>query len=86
MRERLIVEMDKKIQRIIKEWKKECGISRVVQWKLGRDGNLQIYTSQPGFMIGREGKTYYKYKEILEKELGNDFKTVTFEETSWWWA
>lgn len=78
--------MDRKIQRIIKEWKKECRISRVIQWRLDRNGILQIYTSQPGIMIGREGKTYYKYKEILEKELGNDFKTVTFVETSWLWA
>lgn len=78
--------MDKKIQRIIKEWKKESGVSRVVQWKLDRDGILQIFTSQPGFMIGKAGKIYDKYNEMLKKELGTAFKSISFEETSWWWA
>ena len=37
-------------------------------------------------MIGKAGKIVDKYKEILKEELGNDFKTVTFVETSWLWA
>ena len=79
--------MDKKIQRIIKEWKRESGVSRVVQWNFdSREGILQIFTSQPASMIGKAGKIVDKYKEILKEELGNDFKTVTFVETSWWWA
>ena len=86
MRERFIVEMDRIIQRIITSWKKECKVNRVIQWKLGRDGVLRIYTSQPGFLIGKAGKTYDKYKKILKEELGAALKKIEFVETSWWWA
>lgn len=76
--------MDRRIQKILKEWKKESRVNRVLQFKY-RNGVLEIFTSQPGFLIGKGGVIVDKYKEIFKKEL-YDFQELKFVETSYYWA
>ena len=78
--------MNKIIYKIIKKWKKEAGVNGVIQWKLCMDKTLKIFTSQPGYLIGKGGLLINKYNKILKKELGATFNRVEFIETSWYWA
>lgn len=77
--------MGKRIQRIIKQWKEEAGVTRVIQWTY-KDGILAIYTAQPGFLIGKGGALVDKYKEIFKQELGMCFEKIDMIETDWLWA
>lgn len=76
--------MDRKIQKILNAWKKESGVNRVLQFKYG-NGVLEIFTSQPGWLIGKGGVIVDKYIEIFKKEL-YDFQKLKFVETSYYWA
>lgn len=76
--------MDKRIQKIIKKWKEESGASRVIQFKY-KNGELTIFTSQPGYLIGKAGVLADKYRDIMEHEFSN-FKDLKFLETNYYWA
>ena len=76
--------MGRRIQKIIKDWKRESGTTRMIQFKY-RGGILTIYTSQPGWLIGRAGVLVDKYFGIFEKEI-YDFKELKFEETDYYCA
>lgn len=76
--------MDKRIQKILKSWKKESGATRVIQFRY-RNGILEIFTSQLGWLIGKAGIIVDKYTEILKSEL-YDFKELKFIETDYYWA
>ena len=52
------------IQKILKKWKCESGAKRVIQFRY-RNGILSIFTSEPGYMIGKAGCLVYKYEDIL---------------------
>ena len=73
-----------KIQKILKKWKKESGAMRVIQYTY-KNGLLTIYTSQPGWLIGKKGELANKYKQIFKKEIP-DFKDLTFIETEYYWV
>ncbi len=73
-----------KIQKILKRWKKEARTTRVIQYRY-RKGMLTIYSSQPGWLIGKGGVLVDKYREILEKEV-YDFKDLEFVETEYYWV
>lgn len=75
---------DRLIQKIIKKWKKEAGASRVIQWTY-RQGVLTIYTSEPGYLIGKAGILSNKYGDIFRKELPN-FIHYQIVETNFLWA
>lgn len=72
------------IQKVLKEWKQESGVKRVIQFRY-RDGILSIFTSEPGYMIGKAGFLVYKYEDILKNEL-SDFVKVKFTETENYWV
>lgn len=72
------------IQKILKKWKCESGAKRVIQFRY-RNGILSIFTSEPGYMIGKAGCLVYKYEDILRKEF-SDFIKVEFTETENYWA
>lgn len=50
-----------------------------------RDGILTIYTSQPGYLIGKADYLVYKYEDIFRNKLRN-FDKVSFVETDYLWA
>ena len=72
------------IQKVLKEWKQESGAKRVIQFRY-RDGILSIFTSEPGYMIGKAGCLVNKYEDILKNEF-SDFTKVEFTETENCWA
>lgn len=73
--------MENEIRKILKDWKKESGSNRVMQYKY-RGGRLTIYTSQPGYIIGKGGATLSKYNEIL-KEKVLDLTNIDLVETAY---
>lgn len=75
---------DRLIQKIIKKRKKEAGATRVVQWTY-RQGILTIYTSEPGYLVGKAGILCNKYGDIFKKELPN-FIHYWIVETNYLWA
>lgn len=81
----------KNIQKTIKEWKKEAKVESPVLFKvrtLDNKTTLCIYTTRPGYLIGRAGKLFYKYKDILtgnSKTFGQ-IDDVTIFETEYLWA
>lgn len=78
--------MGKRIQIILKAWKEESGVTRVIQFRYNySDRVLTIYTSQPGWLIGRGGDIYKKYNEILKQEI-RDFNRVDLVETDYYWV
>lgn len=80
--------MGEYIVKIIKQWKEECGVHSPIQFKFSLlNDTLTIYTSQPGYLIGAEGHTYIKYKDMLKKEFYFDenFK-IDFVETDFYYA
>ena len=74
----------KRIQRIVKQWKEEAGVTRVIQWTY-KDGILTLYTAQPGFMIGKAGKLFDKYYSILRRGVYG-LTELKFVETDWFSA
>lgn len=76
----------KQIYEILKEWKKESGAKGVIQFKYScLTGNLTIYTSYPGWLIGKAGLLVEKYRNILkEKIIG--FKSLEIVETDYYYA
>lgn len=50
------------------------------------DKTLKIYTSQPGFLIGKGGSLVDKYNKIFKQELGTCFEKIEMVETDWLWA
>ncbi len=77
-----VIELSMKIQKILKRWKKEARTTRVIQYRY-RKGMLTVYSSQPGWLIGKGGVLVDKYREILEKEV-YDFKDLEFVETEYY--
>lgn len=75
---------DRLIQKIIKKWKKEAGATRVVQWTY-RQGILTIYTSEPGYLIGKAGILSNKYGDIFREKLPGFIHYQIFE-TNYLWA
>lgn len=70
----------KQIQKIIREWKAECGVTHTVLFKYNMYGELIIYTDKPGYMIGLHGELVYKYSERF-KSLDTNFDKILFGET-----
>lgn len=76
----------KKIQRILRQWKRKVGAQKVMQFRYKEsEGSLYLYTCEPGIMIGFKGKTYYKYEEVLKKEFP-EMKEICFVETNRLWV
>ena len=71
---------DKKIQKIVRQWKQECGITHTVLFRYNGQV-LKICTDRPGIMIGFHGYTVYKYTEIF-KSYDRDFEKIEFIETN----
>lgn len=74
------------IRSILKQWKTEAKATRVIQFKYNYStGVLSIYTSQPGYLIGRHGDLVEKYKQVLKESIPS-FTKVEFWETDYFWV
>ena len=70
----------KQIQKILREWKAECGVTHTVLFRYSTCGELTVYTDRPGYMIGLHSKLVYRYTERF-KSLDNNFDRILFIET-----
>ena len=70
---------DKKVQKIIRQWKQECGITHTILFRYNHNV-LKICTDRPGIMIGFHGNTVDKYTEIF-KSYDKNFEKIEFIET-----
>ena len=76
----------KKIQRILRQWKREVGAQKVMQFRYREsEGTLCLYTCEPGIFIGFKGNRYDKYKKILQDEFP-EMRNICFVETEWLWV
>jgi len=70
-----------KIGKIIKQWKDEAGCRGVIQYKYSYlTKTLTIYTTYPGYLIGKGGSIVDKYRTILKDEFREDI-SIQFIET-----
>lgn len=76
----------KELSEIIKEWKDEAGVEDIVLIGVYADfrDTIKVCTSKPGWMIGRGGELFYKYKEKL-KLVNPHLKDIEFIETDRWY-
>ena len=77
--------MRKEISNIIKEWKEEAGVKRIILVGVYPDfrDTIRICTDRPGLMIGKGGELVDKYKEKL-KEHNKKLEHIEFVETDSW--
>ena len=63
--------MNREFSKIIKNWKDEAKVDGIILLGAGApySSTITINTDRPGAMIGRAGNTYYKYKEIIQRNL-----------------
>lgn len=77
-----------RIDDIVKAWKGEAGLSRKDIILLSAFPNsretLKIYTGKPGYMIGKGGCLYQKYKQIILEKYQN-IKEIELVETDCWY-
>lgn len=65
---------DYSVELVLKEWVDESRTPEPIQFSYGK-GELFIYTSSPGYLIGKAGTLYNKYKDKLISEF-SDLKSV----------
>jgi ribosomal protein S3 len=72
--------MDEMIKAILSSWKEEVNVQGVIQYKLSfTTRELTIFTSKPGYFIGKAGCHVDKYLKMLkEKHLG--IESIKFQE------
>ena len=80
--------MLKDIKKIIKEWKDEAGLNHndivlISACPTIRE-TLKICTNKPGWMIGKGGFLYEKYKEKIIGQF-KSIKNIEFVETDSWY-
>lgn len=68
---------------IIREWKREAGVKYPCLFKYNSvEHSITIFTSMPGFFIGRGGCLVDKYKKKLNSQLYvRRIETIKFVET-----
>ena len=80
--------MLKDIKKIIKEWKDEAELNHndivlISAYPTIRE-TLKICTNKPGWMIGKGGCLYEKYKEKIMEQF-ESIKNIEFVETDSWY-
>ena len=54
------------IWKIMNAWKKESGVTSAILWKYDhKRDKICLYTTRPGWFIGKNGERYNKYNAML---------------------
>lgn len=77
-----------RITDVIKKWKDEAGLKNtdiilISAYSTVKE-TLKICTNKPGWMIGKAGWLYDKYKDIIFKQYPH-IKQIEFIETETWY-
>ncbi len=57
----------------------DCGLSKIEMHRSAKDITLNLHTSKPGVIIGRQGSGVEELKENLEKKFGHKFTLNVIE-------
>lgn len=76
--------MYKIFDKVISLWKMEAHLNEPVMYDVNYDAKeILIYSTRPGYLIGREGCLVNKYTEMMKEEW-SIFKGFKFKETRKW--
>ena len=74
----------KKLNIIMKNWKKEAKVKGIILYRLGYSPNreyddgsnytLNVCTNQPGYLKGKMGSVVDKYRQIINNEMSDGNK------------
>lgn len=70
---------DIQIRRDVNEFLKECGISKIEIMRNANNIHINIYSSKPGLIIGRQGASIDKLKNQLNKKYHENFQITISE-------
>lgn len=62
----------------IERWRNEAKVDVPVMCKI-KDNNITIYTTLPGYLIGKGGQLINKYIQIFKNKYGEDIKINIIE-------
>ena len=79
--------MRREISKIIKEWKDEAKVPEVIQVSpySSTSKTITIFTSKPGWLIGKNGVLHNKYFDKL-KEVNKNLSELKYVETDGWYV
>ena len=76
--------MNRRIERVIFHWKGDAGLQEPVMYDVNYDTKeILIYSTRPGWLIGRKGELVYKYEDFM-RAVWPGFKGFKFKETQGW--
>lgn len=70
---------DIKIRRFIEKTFPRTGVSKVVIRKTNKEGEIIIFTSKVGVLMGKQWAKIKEFEDELKKKFGKDFKVVVKE-------
>lgn len=70
------------VERCLEEWASEAKAKYPVQFHISDDGVLRIYTSRPGYFIGKTGSLVDKYEAKIKSRF-KDIKEIHFVEVNY---
>ena len=76
--------MQYKIEKLVREWRKEAGIKPNILYSINWDTReVIIFTHRPGLMVGKAGCLVNKYNEMLCERTKSKW-SFTFKECLGW--
>ncbi len=70
---------DIKIRKFIEKSFPKTGISKIVIRKTNKEGEIIIFTSKVGILMGKQGAKVKEFEDDLKKKFNKDFKVVIKE-------
>lgn len=69
-----------KAEAVIKKWLDKIGYNETVGYYRDiRNHTMEIYTRNPGMLIGKEGKDVYEFQRMLSEEYSGEWKVKFIE-------
>ncbi|HMS91808.1 MAG TPA: 30S ribosomal protein S3 [Candidatus Absconditabacterales bacterium] len=70
---------DIKMRKLVDDTFGRAGISKVVIRKTTKEGEIIIFSSKVGVLMGKNGEKIKQFEEILKKKFGKDMKVIIKE-------
>ncbi|MFA7298735.1 MAG: 30S ribosomal protein S3 [Candidatus Absconditabacterales bacterium] len=70
---------DIKMRKFVDDTFGRSGISKVIIRKTAKEGEIIIFTSKVGVLMGKNGEKIKEFEEILKKKFGKDMKIIIKE-------
>lgn len=70
---------DIKMRRFVEAFFPRAGISKVVIRKTAKEGEIIIFSSKVGVLMGKQGAKIKEFEDVLKKKFGKDMKAIIKE-------